>query len=128
MTIERAKVVRILLAVVAAGGAASVLFFFAPEQHGFYPRCLFHALTGLQCPGCGGLRAAHRLLHGDLAGAFHFNPLMVMLAPLVVVWLAAYGIQWTRSARIWNSFSRPIWGWTLLAISVAFGIIRNLPR
>ena len=36
--------------------------------------CMFHNLTGLDCPGCGMTRAAHALLHGRLYQAFRFNP------------------------------------------------------
>ena len=43
----------IVIAVLASG---AVLFFFNPSQYGFYPVCLFHELTGLNCPGCGGRR------------------------------------------------------------------------
>jgi len=126
LKIERAKIIPLLLAIIAAGGAALVLFFFAPERHAFYPRCLFHALTGLQCPGCGSLRAAHCLLHGDLAGAFQFNPLMVTLAPLITFWIGASAIRQATGRKTWHPFGRPIWAWALLAIGVAFGIIRNL--
>jgi hypothetical protein len=125
--IERAKAVPLLLATFAGAGATVVLYRFAPEQHGFYPRCFFHALTGLQCPGCGTLRAAHRLLHGDVAGAFHFNPLMVTLSPLFAAWLAAYGFSRITGREIWAPFTRPIWAWALLTVGVVFGILRNLP-
>ncbi|MGA3284708.1 MAG: DUF2752 domain-containing protein, partial [Verrucomicrobiota bacterium] len=40
-------------------GSGAVLFFFNPSTHGFYPVCLFHKLTGWNCPGCGGTRAAY---------------------------------------------------------------------
>ena len=67
-------------------GVLGVLW--AAEPHGqvWYPRCLLYAATGLQCPGCGGLRAAHALLHGDLAAAWHLNPLLICLLP-VFAWV-----------------------------------------
>jgi hypothetical protein len=37
-----------------------------------YPRCLLKVATGIDCPGCGGTRALHALLHGDVAGAFWY--------------------------------------------------------
>ena len=39
----------------------------------------FHAMTGLWCPGCGGLRAVHDLTHGHLVTALHENALVVLL-------------------------------------------------
>ena len=34
-----------------------------------FPPCPFNALTGWNCPGCGGLRMTHDVLHGDFAAA-----------------------------------------------------------
>jgi hypothetical protein len=102
-----------------------VLFFFDPNRGGVYPLCLFHKTTGLLCPGCGGLRAAHQLLHGHFAAAFHFNPLLVILAPAAAGWLVwAKARQW-RGER--ESLLKPWMLWLLLAIVLLFFILRNLP-
>ena len=50
---------------IAAGAMAigvSIVYAFDPSTARFYPPCVFHSLTGLQCPGCGGTRALHALL------------------------------------------------------------------
>jgi O-antigen ligase len=70
--------------------AVFVLYFFPPAETRFYPRCIFHAVTGLECPGCGSLRAAHSVLHGDFAMAFRLNPLLFILLPLA-------GLAWVSS-------------------------------
>ena len=53
------------------------------------PKCIFHELTGWQCPGCGSQRMLHALLHGELREAWHHNALLLMLLPLLIpmVWL-----------------------------------------
>ena len=108
-------------------GALAILYFFPPTHSVLYPRCLFHQLTGLSCPGCGALRATHQLLHGHLADAFRLNPLLLILWPV----LAANGLAQVvrqvtgrEGARFWR---HPIWIWLLLAVILAFGIGRNLP-
>ena len=66
-------------------GVVLVLYFYNPSTSSFYPLCLFHSLTGLHCAGCGGLRAAHALLHGNVAESFAYNPLLIMVAPSFLV-------------------------------------------
>ena len=60
-----------------AVGAGAMVFFFNPSTHGFYPVCMFHALTGLNCPGCGTTRALYALLHGNLLLALKDNALFI---------------------------------------------------
>lgn len=106
--------------VVVMLGCCALLFFFNPAQHGFYPRCAFYQLTGWQCPGCGGLRAAHQLLHGHVLTALHLNALAVASAPLLIWWL------WRERVR-GGVRLRARWVWWLLGVLVAFGVARNLP-
>jgi hypothetical protein len=59
-----------------------LLFFFDPATSSFYPPCLFKTVLGVQCPGCGSLRAAHQLLHGNLRQAWALNPTLMIVGPL----------------------------------------------
>lgn len=109
-----------------AVAAGMVLFCFDPSRYHFYPVCFFHQTTGLLCPGCGALRAVHQLLHGHLATAFRFNPVLVVSLP-ILVWLGGrYGLLKARNQPA--SFSlRPGWLWMMLAVVLAFSVLRNLP-
>src|SRR5271155_5532313 len=69
-------------------GVGAMVFFFNPSTHGFYPVCLFHVLTGLNCPGCGATRALYALLHGNLRLAVKDNVLFVVLLAVLAVWTA----------------------------------------
>ncbi len=62
-------------AVAAARSALTFLYSFDPALTGLLPSCPFRLVTGLLCPLCGTLRAAHALLHGHLAAASHYNTL-----------------------------------------------------
>ncbi|MGB7769033.1 MAG: DUF2752 domain-containing protein [Verrucomicrobiia bacterium] len=107
-------------------GAGAVLYFFNPSTHGFYPVCEFHELTGLNCPGCGGTRAAYQLLHGHVLRALHENALFV----LSLAALAGRG-AWFAMRKIRNQPVTPFlpaWGlWVFLVIAIAFTGLRNLP-
>jgi len=109
---------------VAALGAA-ILFWFDPSQYAFYPHCIFHQVTGYLCPGCGGLRAIHQLLHGNLASAWHFNALLVASLPLLS--LGGVVILWRRHFQlpVLGEF-RLAWLWSGLAVIFVFGILRNV--
>jgi len=61
------------------------LFFFDPSMASFYPPCLFRTFFGLECPGCGSLRAAHQLLHGNLGAAWALNRTVVVALPLAAI-------------------------------------------
>ena len=39
--------------------------------------CLFHTVTGLYCPGCGGTRAVRTLLKGDYRMSVQYHPLVL---------------------------------------------------
>lgn len=115
-----------LLLTLVIAMAAAVLYCFDPAQVGFYPRCQFHALTGLQCPGCGGLRAVHALLHGHVASALRLNALLVAALPLGA---GLAGWRWSRRRRCPEKHApgAAAWLWILLAVVIAFGVMRNLP-
>lgn len=49
------------------------------------PRCPTKALTGLDCPACGGLRMVHDLLHGDVRAALQDNAFLLLLGPSLLV-------------------------------------------
>ncbi|MEU4834953.1 DUF2752 domain-containing protein [Streptosporangium sp. NPDC023615] len=81
---------------IAAAAAVAFVAAVDPNEPGHYPPCPFLVLTGLYCPGCGGLRAVHALAHGDPPAALGLNPLVVILIPVVV---ALWG-RWTL--RVWR--------------------------
>ena len=116
----------VVLLAAAGVGAGTVIYFFNPSTHGFYPVCLFHKLTGLNCPGCGATRACHALLHGDLTTALRDNALFVLLPVAGLLrggWLAV--VRWRREPS--GALVSGNWVWALLFIALVFSVLRNLP-
>jgi hypothetical protein len=119
-----------LLVAGLAGAAAGYLALVDPHRSGHYPGCPILFLTGYWCPGCGGLRALHDLLHGELAAAVSANLVVVAMVPIVVM-------LWTRWVFIRSAAARaesrtvrraPAWMlWSLLVIVMLFWGLRNLP-
>ena len=117
----------VVAAAVAATAGMAVLYFFDPSTAGFFPVCTFHELTGLQCPGCGGLRAMHQLTHGHIAAAWRLNPLLLALLPLAV-WLGLREAVRVLTGREWPGLvTRPIFAWLLAGALILFGVLRNVP-
>ena len=108
--------------VVAATGLVALRDPHVPWSYGI---CPFHAVTGLWCPACGGLRATYDLAHLHLAAAWGENALWVVVVPLVVVgWL----VTLVRRARGLPARQVPAWAAVAgLAVVVGFGVLRNLP-
>ncbi|WP_410673457.1 DUF2752 domain-containing protein [Amycolatopsis sp. cmx-4-68] len=94
---------------------------------GFLPVCPTKALFGIDCPGCGGMRMAYSLMHGDIPAALHYNAVSFVVV-LLFVWST---VGWTVGrlrGRAVNSWLH--WRRTPLVFSVVFAVwfvIRNLP-
>jgi hypothetical protein len=109
-----------------AVGVSAVVFFFNPSTHGFYPVCLFHALTGLNCPGCGMTRALYALLHGNLRLALKDNALFVATLAVLAVWGARVTVQKLKNRPA--TFNVPTkFVWMFLVVAFVFAVLRNLP-
>jgi hypothetical protein len=98
-----------------------------PAQDGGFLPCIWHRWTGLYCPGCGGQRALHALLHGDVLGAMSLNLMAVVaVGPLICYAYVSYMVQAFKGRRMpqINSWR---WGWVVLALfALAFALGRNI--
>jgi hypothetical protein len=106
-------------------GAGAVVFFFNPSTHGFYPICLFHQLTGWNCPGCGGTRSVYALLHGNFALALKDNALFVVLLAAAGARGVWFAVKQIRRQPAGQFFPANIL-WAMLALAVVFTVLRNL--
>lgn len=74
-------------AILIVGGLFFLIWIYTvynPLESGFFPKCPFKQLTGLDCPGCGSQRAIHFLLNGSWELAWQSNPLLIVAIPYVV--------------------------------------------
>ena len=108
-------------AAVAVAGALTYVGLVDPNRPGaIYPPCPFELLTGLDCPGCGGIRMTHDLLHGQFAAAFADNAFLLAGLPALALWWL-----WRRHRR------RPAFPAAVLVVlviaTIGWTIIRNVP-
>ena len=109
--------------VLAAAPPVVLLAVVDPNRPGHYPTCPFRALTGLDCPGCGSLRAVHALSHGDVLGALDHNGLFVLFLPLLV----ASAVLWALARPQPSWLSARYTGWAVFAVVIGWAVVRNLP-
>jgi hypothetical protein len=104
-------------AAVAVGAVWLLFFLIDPVTQPFLPPCLFHAFTGLHCPGCGATRALNQMANGNLIAALKLNALVVLGLPLGCL------IAIPRKRH-----DLPAWClWTLFIGIALFGFARNIP-
>jgi hypothetical protein len=99
-----------------------------PHQHGSWGLCPFKAITGWNCPFCGGLRAVNDLGHGRIVEAAHSNLLFVGSIPLLVaVWVLWARRDWTGApSRVPAGLAR-VAAIAVGVLLVAFAAYRNTP-
>jgi len=117
----------ITVTLVAISGSL-LYFFFDPALSDFFPKCIFHSLTGFDCPGCGSQRAIHALLHGEVIKAADMNLLVVLFLPLLF-YSAVITVGNLFFHRGWSQpiFNSPFFVKSVLVVVLSFWLLRNLP-
>ncbi|MGR4883543.1 DUF2752 domain-containing protein [Streptomyces sp. LARHCF249] len=125
--VSRARRLRApVLTLAAAAAAFAYVGTVDPNEPGHYPVCPLLRLTGILCPGCGGLRSAHAFAHGDLITAFGANALAVTgyfaFAGFMFLWL----IRAVRGGPVPRLALRPLYWWAIGGAALVFAVVRNL--
>ncbi len=102
-------------------------YFVNPLMHSFPIKCIWHDLTGTQCPACGFQRAVHSLLHGRVLEAFSYNYFFVISIPYAMLAILA---TWYNYNHLFDGLKRIIYHrYTLrayIAIYFIWWIVRNI--
>ena len=110
---------------VAAAGALLLLYFFVEPKNGILPKCFFHELTGLYCPGCGVQRSFHALLNGHVLTAIDYNLLFILFLPLIIFFILAFSLGRKHPAT--SFIYKPVFSFTIVIVVVSFWVLRNIP-
>jgi hypothetical protein len=117
-----------LLSAAALAAATFALHVRDPHVSHSWGVCPLYALTGVYCPGCGGLRAVNDLTNGHVVQAASSNLLLVLAIPFAAVVFArwTYGAWTGREVRPVPVVSKPV-ATALIVLIVVFTVARNLP-
>ena len=97
----------------------SAIWIWVGDNLSFHPFCPFHKLTGIPCPGCGGIRATKAFLHGDFLQSLYINPLSVIFCFFILVFLVLGWIDFFKQTNLVNSLLKQISKPTPTAIILA---------
>ncbi|RNC87118.1 MAG: DUF2752 domain-containing protein [Winogradskyella sp.] len=97
------------------------------KGEGLFPRCPFHSITGLHCPGCGSQRATHDLLHLRIGEALMHNIVIVIIAILLLSKLYAYITKRYNQKYYYNLSHKPYFTYAIVVVVFLYWILRNIP-
>jgi hypothetical protein len=118
--------VRRYLVFLAALTVAGAVFLALYLRFGRGIPCVFYAVTGLQCPGCGSTRSVLALLRFDFKSAFIYNPLFVLLIPWLAFLFAVYSKDYILLGRFQTRRYVDISCYIFAAFLLIFSVVRNL--
>ena len=116
--INRQKILLAIPAAILLIAALVAVYDMEPgnEIQRYMPKCILHEWTGLHCPGCGGTRAVHTLLHDHPIKAMRYN---VLLFPGAICAL----LIWKYPKLQYNK----TFAFSIAIVFVLFFILRNIP-
>lgn len=114
---------RLALTTLGASVPVVSVVLFNPNVPGHYPTCPVRALLGIDCPGCGSLRALYDLAHGNVVGALDRNALLLLVLPLVVV----EAVRWVLNRPPSPLLGRRYTPLAVLVLVTAWMLVRNIP-
>lgn len=122
-------VFKYLLLVVFLAIVVYVYSAYNPAEYAIFPRCPFRMITGYKCPGCGSQRAVHELFHANLSMAMHYNILLVISVPYLLLAFVFDIVKNTNPAYL--RWRRRIFGKNaiiiILGIIIVYWVLRNTP-
>jgi hypothetical protein len=107
-----------LIVIVAA------VYLSTPGESAWLPGCIFFKLTGLYCPGCGTTRMLFYLVHGHPLEALQYNPLSMLVLPIVLYSLVRKSFAFKLPGLPKVS---PRWLAAFAFAVVLFTVARNIP-
>lgn len=90
--------------------------------------CIFHVLTGLDCPSCGVTHMCMALLRFDIAAAWRANAAILCLLPVLLLIVGSMIGHYVKTGETRPQRWVSILIWSTIIVLLLFGLARNLIR
>ena len=113
---------------IAAFAVAAVIFYTNGDWlRSVMPICIFHAMTGYYCPGCGGTRSVYALLQGHLIQSFLYQPFVLYTAVLGGWFMISQTIERLSRGRVRIALRfRAIYAYIAIGLILVACLVKNL--
>ncbi len=104
-----------------------IAYYIINKTTGFYIPCIFHELTGLDCPGCGITRCLFNIINLNFKEAFLVNPLVFIYLPFIIAYFLykSYLYIFNKKDKILVKIPNYVI-YIILGITILYGILRNI--
>lgn len=104
-----------------------ITYYILNKKTGFYIPCIFHEITGLDCPGCGITRCLFHLINLNFLDAFKVNPLVFIYLPFIIAYYLyqSYLYIYDKKDKILVKIPK-YFMYIVLVITILYGVLRNI--
>ena len=106
--------------------ALAVFLLFLNYNFGFRIPCIFRAITGFKCPGCGVTRMCLSLLHGNICAAIYYNKVVPFLLPAFAVVFIRQCYLYILTGKLHFSKVENVFFIIVIIILLIYMILRNV--
>ena len=114
------------IALTGLAGVIGIVYYFVLVHFHFSIPCIFHLLTGLQCPGCGVTRMIVYLLHLNFRAAFYQNQAIFILFPFILYFAGKLYISWLFRKKYILCKVENILLYSMVFVLLVFAVWRNI--
>lgn len=118
---------KIIIGLLAIAIVLGLLYCFNPTETVYAPKCIFHSITGLSCPGCGIQRFLHAFMHGHFMEAIHYNYILIILIPYLILFgIEKFLLTGDTKKRWKNVIEGRVMAIAMIIIAPSWFVIRNI--
>ena len=90
--------------------------------------CMFHAITGLQCPGCGITHMLIYMMQHDFKSAYESNQMLFVLQPVIYYFVLKNVIAYIKGDRVRYQKADHFLLYLTIVLILVFFLIRSIVK